>query len=301
MTSAAHGKYSDRQLLIVGCGYVGTIVAERALADGLRVTALTRNAAAAAALRASGIDTVVADVADDAWHNQVWGAPDLVLNCVSGGGAGLDGYRHSYLAGMQSVLRWCQAKGPANTLIYTGSTSVYPQTGGVEVDEGAEIHAPDETRPGILSATEKLLRDSGSVTKRWFILRLAGIYGPGRHALLEQVRSGQVAGVGDHHLNLAHRQDIAAAIWTCFDAPGEVHNEVFNVADDHPTRKAVVAQWLAREVGMPSPTFTGLPAARREAIVPDRRISNAKLKAMLGWTPGFPSFRDGYRALLAGG
>lgn len=298
MSSPAHGNYSGRRLVIVGCGYVGAAVAELAISKGMQVTAITRNAGTAAALRAGGIDSVVTDVAGHDWYDAIPAAPDFLLNCLSGGGTGLDGYRHSYLRGMESVLRWAETKGAVGTIVYTSSTSVYQQDGGAVVDETATTTESLHERPGILVATENRLMHARSACNRWFILRLAGIYGPGRHHLLDQVRGGEIAGQGSHHLNLIHRDDIVAAIWACFTAPVEVKNEIFNVNDDEPVRKRDIVEWLAKELGTSSPEFTGETIAGRRAVPPDRIISNRKICRTLGWAPRFPSFRDGYSAIL---
>jgi nucleoside-diphosphate-sugar epimerase len=107
-----------------------------------------------------------------------------------------------------------------------------------------------------------------------------------------------VTGTGEHRLNLAHRDDIAAAIWSCFVAPTSIANEIFNVADDSPARKGDVVEWLAHRLGIASPRFTGAPLARRRVLTPDRIISNEKLRRTLGWRPRFPTFREGYETML---
>ncbi len=284
--------------MIFGCGYVGAEVARRAIGRGWRVTALTRNAAKAEALRAAGVETVVADLAGDAWHASIAGGADFVLNCVSSGGGGLDGYRRSYVAGMASVVAWAQARGAAGTMIYTGSTSVYPQGGGARVEETAATDGAGE-RAGILLEAENLLRANGGACARWFVLRLAGIYGPGRHHLIEQVRAGEIAGRGDHRLNLIHRDDIAGAIFAACEAPAVVTSGVFNLADDGAATKAEIVAWVAARLGVAAPRFTGEPAAGRREVTPDRVIVNAKAKAVLGWRPVYPSFREGYENLLS--
>ena len=133
---------------------------------------------------------------------------------------------------------------------------------------------------------------------RRFVLRLAGIYGPGRMHLVEQVKSGEIAGRGEHHLNLVHRDDIVGAIAACSRAPGGVGG-VFNVVDDAPTRRAEVAAWLADRLGVVLPRFTGEPHPGRRTVTPDRRILNGRLRRELGWRPAFPSFREGYATLLS--
>jgi nucleoside-diphosphate-sugar epimerase len=292
--NASEGK----RLVIFGCGYVGTAVALDALARGGRVTALTRSETSALVLREQGITAVAADLASHAWHGEIEGGPDFVLNCVSAGGGGTPAYRHNYIDGMASVVAWARKRGAAGTIVYTSSTSVYPQDGGVLVDESAPTAGTSE-RGRLLVEAEEQLRNSAGACGRWFILRLAGLYGPGRHHLMDQVRAGRVAGVGEHRLNLIHRDDVVAAAASCFDAPPAIRDEVFNVADDHPARKSEVVEWLAAALGVPRPQFTREPAGDRRTVTPDRIIANGKLKTVLGWRPRYPSFRDGY-ARIAG-
>jgi nucleoside-diphosphate-sugar epimerase len=296
MTADAHGNLSGKHLVILGCGYVGGEMARQAVVRGLKVTALTRNAAKADLLRAAGVGVVVAELAGEAWHARIPGGADFVLNCVSSGGGGVEGYRRSYVEGMRSILAWAR-RGPSGTFIYTGSTSVYPQGGGAVVDEAAATAGAGDTAQVLLEA-ETLLRNHGGACERWFILRLAGIYGPGRHRLLDQVRAGEVGGRAHDHLNLIHRDDICAAIWAALRAPAERRNAVFNVADDAAATRGEITGWLAARLGVPPPRFTDAPATGRRATTPDRIIANARLKQALGWRPVFPSFREGYAALL---
>jgi nucleoside-diphosphate-sugar epimerase len=245
---------------------------------------------------------VEADLATDSWHARLAGGADLVVNCVSSGGGGEAGYRRSYVDGMKSVLAWAARAGPpAGTIVYTSSTSVYAQDAGALVDESAP--AEGATPNGaIIRESEKLLQESPpEVCRRWFVLRLAGIYGPGRHHLLDQLRSGagQLGGRGAHWLNLAHRDDIVAAILACLTAPVAVGNEIFNVADGAPGPREQVVRWLAGRLGRPMPGFDGETSARRGGLpMPDRVIVSEKLRTVLGWLPRFPDYRAGYEAIL---
>lgn len=284
-------------LVIFGAGYVGAEVARQAVARGLRVTALTRNAEKARVLAEAGVAVIIDDLAADTWHARLPEGADFVLNCVSSGGGGPAGYRHSYVEGMNSVLAWA-SRVPVGTLVYTSSTSVYPQDGGVRVDEDASVDVTRAEGSPLVEAEDTLLAWNGGA--RRFVLRLAGIYGPARHYLVDQLRdgSGEVAGRGDYRLNLIHRDDIAGAIRTAFDAPADVTGGVFNVADDGAATKAEVAGFLAAKLGLPVPRFTGEPAQGRRRVTPDRVIANDKIKRVLGWRPRYPSFREGYAAIL---
>src|SRR6478735_10464732 len=204
---------SGKRLVIFGCGYVGSAVARAALAAGASVEALTRNPEKAAALRAMGVVPVVADLAAADWHAAIAPGAEFVVNTVSSGGP--DTYERSYVGGMQSIVAWA-ARGtkPVGTAVYTSSTSVYPQGGGAIIDETAD--APGATPNGaIIRKSEQLLEAAPATAwARGFVLRLAGIYGPGRHHLLDQLRAGANAlnGAGRHRLNLVHRDDIVTAI-----------------------------------------------------------------------------------------
>jgi nucleoside-diphosphate-sugar epimerase len=292
---------SGKRLVIFGCGYIGSALADVALAAGARVEALTRNPDKAAALRAAGLSrVVVADLASSDWHGQLAPAPDFVVNTVSSGGP--ENYRRSYVGGMQSIVAWASAAAsPVGTVVYTSSTAVYPQGGGANVDETAD--ASGATPNGaIIRESEVLLENATArVCARWFILRLAGIYGPGRHHLLDQLRDGAATlnGSGAHRLNLAHRDDIVAAILACLQAPAAVGSQIFNVADASPASRSDVVAWLAQRLSRAVPAFDGTATARRGgAPMPDRVISSAKIQRKLGWHPRYADYRAGFGAIL---
>jgi nucleoside-diphosphate-sugar epimerase len=199
---------------------------------------------------------------------------------------------------MESIATWAKAHRGVGTFVYTSSTAVYPQGGGMTVDETMAA-TPATDRAQILIETEEVVKAQPRPWDRFFILRLAGIYGPGRHALLEQVRAGAVSGNGEHHLNLIHRDDIVTAVAACLTVAQGIANDVFNVADDGRATKAEIVRWLAETVGVPPPAFTGTAAGGRRQVTPDRVIGNAKLKATLGWRPRHSTFREGYGSLLS--
>ncbi|HLP08564.1 MAG TPA: NAD-dependent epimerase/dehydratase family protein, partial [Opitutaceae bacterium] len=276
----------------------------------VRVTALTRNAAKAAELRAAGCERVLeADLGTDAWHTAAEGPYDFVMNCVSAGGGGAAGYRHSYVDGMRSVSRWLAGQPRGGTIVYTSSTGVYPQGGGGRIDEEAPTEGAGENGRLLREAESELARGAGAADWRWFVLRLAGIYGPGRQGMLDEIRRGAATLRGEptHRMNLVHRDDVCGAVWACFGAPAEVRDEVFNVSDNAPAPRAEVAGWLAQRLGVGCPQFgheagDGAPAdanpfGRRRA--PDRIIVAEKIRRVLGWAPRFPDYRAGYEEILA--
>ena len=307
-----YSSLAGRSVAVLGAGYVGGALVREALARGLRVAALTRNAAKAAELRAAGCAQVVeADLAGAAWHAELRGPFEFVLNCVSAGGGGVAGYRHSYVEGMHSVGRWLATQPTGGTVVYTSSTGVYPQGDGARVDEESPTDGAGETGLVLREAEVELGRGAGAAGWRWFVLRLTGIYGPGRHGLLDQLRTGAAVLPGDpaHHLNLIHRDDACGAAWRCFGARGAVSDEIFNVTDGTPARRAEVADWLAERLGVACPPFGDAaeraPTAaanpfggRRRA--PDRIVDAAKIRRVLDWSPRFSDYRAGYGELIGG-
>lgn len=294
-----------RHLAVFGAGYIGGAFARRALAAGWRVTALTRNADTAAELRAAGCAVVVGELAGDAWWSDpaLAGGADRVAVTVAAGGGGVDGYRRSYVEGLRSVVGWGRRVvadgGRAGRLIYTSSTSVYPQDGGVRVTEADLVGGEAETTRALVEAERIAGEWPGSGAS---VLRLAGIYGPGRTHLLEQVRNGEVAGRPEAHLNLIYRDDILdamEAVWSREPELGGTWAEVFNIADAGEATKGEVVAWLAERLGVAMPRFTGQPAGGRRAVTPDRIIDSARARAMLGWTARHRTFREGYSAVLA--
>jgi nucleoside-diphosphate-sugar epimerase len=290
-------------VMIFGCGYIGTALAERLIESGVRVGALTRNAQQVKALRAMGVHEVVqAGVHETGWQEQVAGGYQSIVNCVSSAGGGLEGYRLSYLEGQKRILEWASVH-PPQSYIYTSSSSVYPQEGGVLVDEDSDTRKAPPTGQ-VLLESEHILANAAA-DQNWYVLRLAGIYGPGRHYLLDQLRkaSGPIPGRGDYSMNMIHRDDAVTAILHALSgvaAPG-----IYNICDNDPCLKEQVLSYLATKLGLPIPSFDPAQVSerlkRRGGRMPDRRISNRKARALLGWAPEYPSFREGYGALLHSG
>jgi nucleoside-diphosphate-sugar epimerase len=267
--------------LILGCGYLGRAVARRWLAQGHRLTALTRSRAEE--LRSLGIEPVVGDVTDPALRLP---AADTVLYAV-----GLDrsaGWtmREVYVGGLTSVLNALTAQ----RFIYVSSTGVYGQAGGEWVDEASPTEPADEGGRVVLEC-ERLLRE-------WrpdaVVLRFAGIYGPGRVIRRAAVERGEpIAADPDGWLNLIHVEDGAAAVVAAAERgePGRT----YNVADDRPLTRREFYTELATRLGAPAPRF--VPAAERT----NRRVSNRRLREELGVELQFPDFRAGLRDAIGDG
>ncbi|MEO6872440.1 MAG: hypothetical protein ABI233_09515, partial [Chthoniobacterales bacterium] len=174
--------------------------------------------------------------------------------------------------------------------LFTSSTSVYAQRDGQRVDEESTAEPTHETGR-ILRETEELVRHNGGT-----IARLAGIYGPGRSALLRKFLAGQarMEGDGGRFLNQAHRDDIATAlVLLATDPPAE---SIYNVSDNEPITERAAYEWLARKLNRPLPeTFDQSSPRKRGAS--NKQVSNRRLRA-LGWVPMFPNFESGMNVFI---
>ncbi|WP_309398262.1 NAD-dependent epimerase/dehydratase family protein [Cerasicoccus maritimus] len=297
--------FQDSSVLILGCGYVGVAVGKALATAGAQVDALTRNVDRAAEANGFARQVYRCDLDSAEWHSQVAEQYDFVLNCVSSAGNGMEGYRKSYIGGMESVIAWAQSKS-IGTFAYTSATSVYPHSDGrivTEEDVPADLTASGD----VLREAEELIENAPAGSwDRAFILRLGAIYGPTRHHLLDALKRGTTTfpGEGGFYLNYIHLDDIVSSVLAAFasaDSPGGA----FNVVDgDYPT-KADVVEWLAEQIGAPKPVFDPSAQGRRgpmrtnaQGSLPNRRVSNEKLRRELGWTPKFPDFKAGYAGLL---
>lgn len=279
--------WKGRSLLVAGCGYLGGLLARRAHAAGAaRVAGLVRTDASAARLRAAGIEAHAVDATGGAWHGPLAGAWDAVVGAVSPGGASGDAYRATYVGAASSLAAFAAAN-PVGALVWVSSTGVYPPTVAGEVDEDV---APDASpRAQALVEAERHVLGARA---RAVVLRLAGIYGPGRHQFLDRIRAGRaLAGDPAGRVNLIQVADACDAVGCAMACAA---SGVFNVADGHPPTRGELAAWLAAEAGMPLPPFEG-GAARA-----DRIVGVARARARLGWEPRHADFRAGYAAILRG-
>lgn len=276
------------RVLIVGCGFVGAAAADLFHRAGWEVHGWTHSGESAARLNAekpypvSAHDITVADRVLAAAGKMAGGpALDALVDCVSSGRGGAEQYRRVYLDGARHLL----AAFEPGRFVFTGSTSVYTQTDGAWVDE-ASVAAPDRDTGRVLLETEAavLAAPGGCVA------RLAGIYGPGRSALLRKFVSGEavIEGDGARWLNQIHRDDAAAALFRL--AQPDVEPGVYNVSDDTPSTQRDLYGGLAALHALPLPPSGPIDLDRKRGWT-SKRVNNARLRA-LGWRPAYPSFLD---------
>ncbi|MFO1511456.1 MAG: SDR family oxidoreductase [Verrucomicrobiota bacterium] len=287
------------RVLIVGCGYIGLPLGVELVRQGHSVFGLKRSADDAE-LQAVGITPLHADITR---AETLTGMPrefDWVVNCTASGGGDAEAYRQLYLMGNRNLIEWLRPS-PPRRYVYTSSTSVYGQNDGSLVVETDPI-APATDTSQILVATENLLLAAAMQIKfPTVILRLAGIYGPGRGHWFKQFLRGEarLEGDGSRFLNMIHRDDVVGAIIAALQGGAPVPS-VFNVVDNEPVMQRDFFVWLAGQLGKPMPPSVPADAeANRKRGVTNKRVSNQRLKKMLGYLFKYPTFRQGYAVEIA--
>jgi len=273
------------RILIAGCGDVGGELARRISGEGHRVFGLRRNAAALP----PEAEPVAADLGDPATLAGLPEELEILVYTAAAGGFGDDAYRRAYVDGVRNVLAALEGH-PLRRVLFASSTGVYAQDDGGWVDEDSPTEPPGFSGRRLLEG-EALVAACGVPAVR---VRFGGIYGPGRTRLIEQVRAGASCSESPvAWTNRIHRDDCAGVLahLLALDAPAPVYVAV----DCEPAPRCVVLDWLADAVRAPRP--------RREPGEPrvrggNKRCSNRRLLAS-GYRFRYPSFREGYAAMLA--
>lgn len=282
------------RVLIVGCGYVGRQVGVELGRQGHHVCGVRRNPAGNADLETAGIEPVNADISVPGALDRVPGPFDWVVLCAGASGSGAGEYRSVYREGARNLTAWLRER-PVRKLVYTSSTGVYGQTDGSTVDETSVTAPCTPVGEVLLDAEQVLLTAAREGAVPAVILRVAGIYGPGRGYWLRQFLAGEarIEGAGERVLNMIHRDDVAGAVLAALDR-GRV-GEVYNAVDNEPVTQATLLGWLAATLDRPMPPSVAEEAlAGRRRGLTSKRVSNRKLRDATGWQPRFPTFREGF-------
>jgi nucleoside-diphosphate-sugar epimerase len=276
------------RVLVAGCGFAGTAIAERFAASGDEVWGLRRKPIALPA----GVRAVAADVTEQASLVALPEGLDLVVYSAAPDRGDATAYEQTYIRGLGNLLLELRRRGSRlHRIVLTSSTGVYGQTDGSWVDETTSP-APRSEKSDILLRAEHLLLDSGWPAT---VVRLGGIYGPGRQRLIDNVRSGKeecVAGL-TQYTNRIHRDDVAGVVFHL--TKRELPHELYLGVDCLPAERCEVLRWLAAQLKAPAPRTRA--ATNRDAQT-NKRCSNRRLLTC-GYEFRFPSYREGYADVLS--
>jgi nucleoside-diphosphate-sugar epimerase len=278
-----------KRVLIVGCGYVGTALGQELAARGDLVWGIRRNPE----LLPPSIQPIQADILQtDALPGLLPDAPDVVVYAASAGGFSDHEYRAAYVDGVRSLLRALVRMGAQpERLLFTSSTGVYGRSDGAWVDEDTPPEPAAFNGSRVLEG-EHLVLDGPF---RGVVLRIGGIYGPGRTALLDRIRSGQaVCPPEPVWSNRIHRDDCAGALLHLLDHPDPA--SIYIGVDREPADICTVMTWLADRLGVPRPgRVEGAGGTSRGS---NKQCSSDRLVES-GYQFRYPGYREGFEAVLA--
>ncbi len=280
------------RIFFFGLGYCARRLIERE--PSIEPSGTARTAEAVAALRREGVEAYRFDGAEakPGLEQALSQAEAIVVSIPPDNGAAATVERFAAAIAAAPGLR---------RIVYYSTIGVYGDHGGAWVDETGPTRT--QTARG-LRRLEDEARWTAAARARGAeadILRLAGIYGPGRNALVNLrerqarriVKPGQV-------FNRAHVDDIAEA--TKLVLTKGLKGQVWNVADEEPAPPQDVVAYGATLLGLPPPPGEPFDQARfsprsLEFYADNRRVSIAKAKTLLGFQPAYPTYREGLKAL----
>jgi nucleoside-diphosphate-sugar epimerase len=276
----------EKSIVIAGMGYVGASLAKTLRERGWQVFGISRTGGteghfAADLASADSLCALAEKIGPVAW---------CLHAAASGRGGGEAQYESVYLQGMKNLL----VAFPAAQAIFTGSTSVYAQM------DGSVVTETNPAEP--LRRTGQILREAEKVAlaAQGTVLRLAGIYGPGRSVLLRKflvrestidVRTQPPLTPDGRYVNQVHQDDILRAICHVLALPAAVRcGEIFNVSDSTPMLQRRIYERFSEKFCLPLPPEAA-PDAQRKRGWSHKQVCNAKLRAT-GWEPLYPSYFD---------
>lgn len=194
---------------------------------------------------------------------------------------------------------------PPQRFVYLSTTGVYGDCGGQRVDETATVNPQSDRARRRVDAEEKLAAFCARHATKLIVLRVPGIYGPGRLGT-ERIERGEPV-LDEADANPGNRIHVDDLVASCVAALSrDVPSGIYNLGDGDERSSTWFSQELARQLGLdPPPTVSRSEAARRFSarrlsfLGESRRVDVAKMKSVLGVTPRYADAADGIRASIA--
>ncbi len=270
------------RVLIAGCGDVGNVLATALLQDGHIVYGLKRDTSTLP----DGVQPIGADLLNPATLTDLPADIDSLVFMPTPASRDQAAYEDIFIQGWKNL--WAGLKQAPARVLLVSSTAVYGENHGGIVDE--------ETRPDPTGFNGKVLLEmeqlAGRCTENLVVVRISGIYGPGRERLIRLAISDglEVQQTPSYFTNRIHRDDAAAALKHLLEV--DRPEAMYLATDDQPAPRYEVVEWLAKTQGCASPKGLVDENASR-----GKRVSNRKLRDS-GFSLSYPDYKAGYAAVL---
>jgi len=276
------------QILIAGCGYVGNQLSDMLVTGHHQVWGLRRSASSAPA----GQHPFSADLTKPETLTDLPKNLDYIFYTASASSHNDEAYQKSYPDGLHNLIEALQQqRQKPNRIFFTSSTGVYGQYDGSWIDETSPTLPASFSGKRMLEAERRLLEGSFPAT----VVRLGGIYGPGRTRLVDQVRDGKATAETDQdpYTNRIHRHDAAGILKHLMDHPNP--DRLYLGVDQEPALRSEVYQWIASQLQ----TSLSPPVPRTQPGRPqtNKRCRNNRLLDS-GYVFQYPTFREGYQSMI---
>ena len=283
------------QALVFGCGYLGGVYATRLKHEGWSVAGTSRDRRKRDYLASMGIEPVDPDDAAALAGQARVADAVLVTSAPDANGCPALAVLPRALARAGAFPAW---------LGYVSTTGVYGDRDGGWVDERSATNAATVEAARRLAAERDWFEVGRGMGLTVCAFRLPAIYGPGR-APFEKLRDGAARLVRKpgQVFNRIHVEDAVSGLLASMARPRP--GGIYNLCDDSPAGADAYTAFAASLLGLPSPpevdwTDPSVAAGMRRFYLDNKRVSNARAKAELGWRPAFADWRDGLRAILSG-
>lgn len=282
----------DNPVLIAGCGYIGRRVAALLRARGSAVTGLVRCKESAHQLAASGVNALVLDLDQDIPPLDP-GYRDIFYFAPPPGEGATD----------TRMTRMLDAFGqPPRRIVYISTSAVYGDCEGAWIDEGQPVNPATARGQRRLDAERQLMAWAQAHGVQWIILRVPGIYGPGKLPLA-RLRQGLPVLREDQapYTNRIHADDLATICVAAMDA--DQVDAIYNVSDGHPGNMTDYFFRVADAAGLPRPPVVAreeaeavLSAGMLSFLNDSRRMRNDRMLNELGIVLRYPDLESGLKS-----
>lgn len=258
-------------ILIIGCGYVGSAVADLWHKKGHNLTVTTTTPEKISTLNKIANKIIILKGNDyHALANAVKNKDLILLSLAAKGG---QFYEEVHLQTAQNLSKILPFESSVKQLIYTSSYGVIGNKNGDWTDEKSSINPPNENTK-ILAQTEEILLSLNTSNLKVAVIRLAGIYGKNRELLkiFKNWAGTTRPGNGEEYGNWIHLEDIVNAILLISEKQLE---GIYHLVDDTPMKRKILLDKICQKYGLNNINWDLNPQGVRSLNV---RLSNQKIK-----------------------